>query len=118
METTGIMYFQEHFSKELVEFFHKREASIIGFDDTERYFEQEKGNVISHPNPINILITVYQYKEGNDTNNPLYWQQSNAVLLMQSYIEGKISAKSIFDMIALLIFIHYYMLGMVSMFLI
>lgn len=95
----GIMYFQEHFSKELVEFFHKREASIIGFDDTERYFEYyEKGNVISHRNPINIPITVYQYKEGDDTNNPLYWQQSNANALMQSYIEGKISAKSIFNM--------------------
>ena len=89
----GIMYFQEHFAKELVEFFHKREASIIGFDDTERYFEQEKGNVISHLNPINIPITVYQYKEGDDTNNPLYWQQSNANALMQSYIEGKILLK-------------------------
>lgn len=93
----GIMYFQEHFSKELVEFANRRESAILSFDDAERlnyaiktgYFHRD------YDRPINVPIGVYQYKK--DMDNSVFWHQYNAHSIMQSYIEGLSSASDVID---------------------
>jgi hypothetical protein len=101
----GIMYFEEHFSKELLESQGRREGVIVRFDENARWQQRAVQRVAGRLD-ARFGLTSYNYNNVKikpfapskvEKSERLSKDNEMAIGLLRAYVEGKLAASQVFD---------------------
>jgi hypothetical protein len=91
----GLMFFSEHFSKELLENFNRKESVIIKFDESELW-KSRLNNKIYEADEFSSKITAFGMSKVKN-NEKLFDDYKTAVGLLRGFLSQSMMAHEVFD---------------------